>query len=148
MSEKNKSIFPERIAFVDDDEDIRYLARCGFEEQEDIVFMTCQSGEELLLRIRELQPDLIILDMRLKGMDGVDTLQALREHPDAMDIPVVFITGKQDLNMIERYHRLGVIGVIHKPVNPSELALKIMEIWRKKDGKENQDEAPTEKEND
>ena len=136
MAQETQSMFPERIVFVDDDEDIRYLARCGFEEQDDIVFMTCQSGEELLLRIRELQPDLIILDMRLNGMDGVDTLEALREHPDAEDIPVIFITGKQDLHMLERYYRLGVIGVIHKPVNPSEIALKIMEIWRKRGGEQ------------
>ncbi|NCC22783.1 MAG: response regulator [Alphaproteobacteria bacterium] len=121
--------FPGRIALVDDDEDFRRMMRVAFDEQQELVFMTCGSGEELILRIRELQPDLVLLDMRMPRIDGVETLRRLRDHEDATDVPVILLTGAHKLSMQGEYERLGVIGVVHKPVDPVSLYEKIGEIW-------------------
>jgi CheY-like chemotaxis protein len=123
--------FPGRIVLVDDDGEFRQMMRAGFETQNDIVFMTCQGGKELLMRLRELQPELVVLDLRMPETDGVDTIAALRGHEDGKDVPVIFLTSVKEMAMDEIYQRLGVIGVIHKPVTTADFPARIETIWNK-----------------
>ncbi|GJL85217.1 MAG: response regulator [Micavibrio sp.] len=131
------SEFPERVVCIDDDIDLRQLVRVSLEEaEEDIVLVTCGSGEEFIARIRELQPDLILLDMLMPDMSGPDLMEKLRDMPDATGVPFIFLTGKAKLVMTDHYKALGAIGVIHKPFDPVELPNVIREMWATRLGAE------------
>jgi len=129
------SDFPKRIVYVDDDQTMRGLVReCLERSGEDIVLVTCSNGEELMSRIRELQPDLILLDMVMPDMDGPATLEALKSDRDSANIPVIFLTGKSKLVMVEDYRSLGALGVIHKPFEPKLFPELIKEMWTNRFG--------------
>jgi CheY-like chemotaxis protein len=123
--------FPKRLVFVDDEPDIRRVVRDIIERvYPDIMLVTCASGEELLSRLRELQPDLILLDLRMPVMSGPDVVQMLRKREEGMNVPVIFVTGATRLEMTDEYKELGVIGVIHKPFDVMKLPNTIGEFWR------------------
>ncbi len=122
--------FPERLVFVDDEQDLREMVRATIEDAGyKGAFAACGSGEELLSRIRVLQPELILLDLKMPGMDGPDVMAALHAHPDATGTPIVLCTGSLKLEMVELYRPLGVVGVIHKPLDLDNLMSNIQELW-------------------
>jgi CheY-like chemotaxis protein len=122
--------FPQRLVFVEDQASVRKLVREALELAGlDIAFVTCSSGEELLNRLRELQPELILLDLKMPKMSGPDILDALRKSPDGIRVPVLFMTGTK-VEMTDHYRALGVIGVLHKPFDIEKLPEQIGELWR------------------
>ena len=117
-----------KILIVDDDEDIRTVSeivarRVG---QWDVVLAA--SGEEALERARAEQPDVILLDVMMPGMDGLETLTKLRDDSTTSSIPVIFLTAKAQSHEVERYLALGVDGVIVKPFEAMALPDEIRRI--------------------
>ncbi len=124
------SDFPQRIVYVDDDQQMRQLVRDSLESGEDeSILVTCGGGQELIARFRELQPDLIILDVIMPDMDGLEVIKTLSEDPDKKDVPIVLLTGKTKLTMENDYKALGAIGIIHKPFDALEFPTMIKAIW-------------------
>lgn len=122
---------PERIVYVDDDKLLRKTVQQALEKAgQDIVLVTCSTGQELLSRFRELQPDVILLDLIMPDMDGPEVLERLSEARDGFVTPVIFVTKKSKVVMTEEYKRLGVIGVIHKPFNPDKLPQAVAAMWK------------------
>lgn len=123
--------FPERIVYVEDEPDIRRIVREALERAHPgIVLVTCASGQELLSRFRELQPSLILLDLKMPGLSGPDVLEKLQKIPEGAGVPVIFVTGKTKVEMMENYESLGVIGVIHKPFQLAEFPAQIERLWK------------------
>ncbi len=123
--------FPKRLVFVDDEKDVRRVVRDIIERiHPDIMLVTCATGEELLNRLRELQPDLILLDLRMPDMSGPDIVHELRAREEGASVPVIFMTGATKIAMNDEYKELGVIGVIHKPFEVMKLPEDIGTLWR------------------
>ncbi len=81
------------------------------------------SGEEGLARARELRPDIVFLDIRLPGKDGLEVLQALREDPDTAAIPVVILSNYGERELVDRGLRLGALEFLIKAhTTPSSLS--------------------------
>ncbi len=114
-----------RILHVDDEDDIREIARIALEAFGGFSVTEARSGREGLALAAELRPDLILLDVMMPGMDGPDTLRALRADPATAAIPVVFMTAKAHRSELERYRSMGVQGVIAKPFDPVTLAAEV-----------------------
>ncbi len=126
------SDLPKRIVCIDDEPQIRELVRDALERlDEEIVLVTCGSGQELISRFQELQPDLVLLDAVMPNMNGPDTVEALREQAHGAEVPIIFLTGKIKLVMTDSYKSLGIIGVIHKPFDPLEFPEMIRDLWQK-----------------
>lgn len=122
--------FPQRLIYVDDDEDMRTIVRESLSRSiDDFVLVTCASGEELLHRLDEIQPDVILLDLSMPGMSGPDIMEKLQQNETYAKIPIIFMTGKDKVEMIDDYKALSVLGVIHKPFETSKLAEQISAIW-------------------
>lgn len=122
---------PERIVYVDDEQDLREIVRETLEaEGYEGALATCGSGKELFDRLRVLQPELIMLDLKMPDMDGLDIVQKLKLTDEASETPLIFVTGEMRLEMIEKYQPLGVIGVIHKPINIDEFPEQLRKIWK------------------
>lgn len=88
-------------------------------------------GETGLARARELRPDIVFLDIRLPGKDGLEVLQALREDPDTASIPVVILTNYGERELVDRGLRLGALEFLIKAhTTPSSLSDGIA-LWLK-----------------
>lgn len=113
---------PIRILYVDDEADIRGIIDYALEDEPDIVLESCESGQEALNKAGDFQPDLILLDVMMPGMDGPTTLKKLRELTQTRTTPVIFVTAKVQPNEVEQFKSLGAIDVIAKPFDPISLA--------------------------
>ncbi|MFC3852013.1 response regulator [Salinispirillum marinum] len=118
-----------RIMYVEDDPSIQRLVQLTLERVGGFQVQVCDSGEQALRDVSEFKPDLILLDVMMPGMDGPQTLAALREAPTTERIPVVFMTAKAGADEVRQLMAMGVQGVIIKPFNPMTLAAEIQTIW-------------------
>lgn len=119
------------ILYVEDEPDIRTVACLALEALGGFNVEVCSSGDEALQRAPELNPQLILLDVMMPGMDGPATLKALRQLPQFVATPVIFMTAKVQANEIAVYKALGAADVIPKPFDPMTLAAKVLEIWER-----------------
>jgi DNA-binding response OmpR family regulator len=117
----------KRILLVEDEPDIQVIARLALEAVGGFEVEVCSSGAQALTAVAPFAPDLVLLDVMMPGMDGPSTLRELR----AIDIvvPIVFITAKARAHEVAKYKALGAIGVVAKPFDPMELAIKVRNIW-------------------
>ncbi|HET9446663.1 MAG TPA: response regulator, partial [Steroidobacteraceae bacterium] len=123
-----------RILYVDDDDSMRELVRTALADQSEFTVVTCSSGFEALIIVGQLRPDLILLDVSMPRLDGVETLECLREMELGHHTPVVFVGA--GLSQMER-RRLQVAGaadVIPVPFDPARLPQLIRSIWSHIDG--------------
>lgn len=94
--------------------------------RDDYAIVAANSGEKALaLAQRKPQPDLILLDIKMPGMDGYSVLARLKANPDTADIPVIFVTALAEAADEARGLTLGVADYITKPVNPDLLHLRV-----------------------
>ncbi|MCP5104080.1 MAG: response regulator [bacterium] len=119
----------KKIMYVDDDADLRKIAKLSLAVKGGFDVHVCESGEKALTDVTEFQPDLIILDVIMPDMDGPETLTALRNLPEISQVPIFFMTARLQPDELNRYKRLGAAGVIRKPFHPMTLADKINELW-------------------
>jgi CheY-like chemotaxis protein len=118
-----------RILLVEDDPDIRLVATMALESVGGFSIVSCGSGAEALARFGEAAPDLVLLDVMMPGMDGPETLAALRRLPGG-GVPVVFMTARVQAGEIAGYREMGAVDVIAKPFDPMTLSETVRQIWR------------------
>lgn len=118
-----------RILLVDDEEDIRTVAKLSLEALGGFTVIECPSGQAAAEMASQEKPDLILLDVMMPGMDGPATLRHLRDHSSTKAIPVIFMTAKVQPQEVTAYKNLGAIAVVAKPFDPMTLAREIKEIW-------------------
>lgn len=121
----------ERILCVEDEPDIQAVTRLALETVGGFEVMLCSSGQEALEKASTFNPDLILLDVMMPGMDGPTTLQHLRTDPATANIPVVFLTAKVQPAEIDYFRSLGALDVISKPYDPLTLASCLNDIWNR-----------------
>lgn len=114
-----------RVLVIDDYQDMLALVKVSLEQLTEWRVMTALSGQEGLIKVLINQPDAILLDLMMPGMDGIAFLQALRTYPQGESIPVVLLTASINLPPTDQLLMLGVKGVIAKPFDPFMLAMKL-----------------------
>jgi CheY-like chemotaxis protein len=119
----------QRILMVEDETDIQEVAKLALEAVGGFTVEICSSGNEALERAPQFNPDLILLDVMMSGMDGPTTLIHLREIPALAQTPVIFMTAKVQPQEVARYQALGALDVISKPFDPMMLSEQVTAIW-------------------
>ncbi|GGD54273.1 response regulator [Croceicoccus pelagius] len=114
-----------KVLYVDDEADIREIACLSLELDPSLEVRACASGAEGIAVATAWQPDLILLDVMMPGMDGPSTLSHLRDAPETASIPVVFITARVQPGESDNYIALGAVGVLAKPFDPMTLAEQV-----------------------
>ena len=117
------------ILYVEDDLHVRTTAKLVLEVLGKFEVRDCGSGREALHAARDFQPDLILLDMMMPELDGLNTLEMLRRMPHLKNTPALFVTGLTNPADIARYVQAGAIGVIPKPVIPLRLTGQLHTLW-------------------
>ena len=87
--------------------------------------ITIPSGEKLLLSLRKVKPDLILLDVEMPGISGYDALKQIKANPETADIPVIFLTGKNETENELQGLSLGAVDYITKPFSQSILLKRV-----------------------
>jgi DNA-binding response OmpR family regulator len=111
-----------RVLIVDDNRDILWvveviLKRYGFE------VMSTLKGEEVLSKTKMFSPQLILLDVFLSGIDGIDICNTLKSTPETKDIPVIMISAHTNFKEVKKFCRAD--DFMSKPFDANELVRKI-----------------------
>jgi CheY-like chemotaxis protein len=114
-----------RILHVDDEPDIREVVELSLGLDPDFTVQGCCSGREALAIAAEWEPDIILLDVMMPGLDGPATLAQLRQNAETAQFPVVFMTARTQAREVARFWALGAAGVIAKPFDPMTLAASL-----------------------
>ena len=117
-----------RVLLIDDEELIREVAEVSLAQVGGWEVLTASSGEEGLGKAVAEQPDAILLDVMMPGLDGPSTLARLQADPATASIPVVFLTAKVRQSEQQRWTDLGAAGVLVKPFDPMLLADQVAEM--------------------
>lgn len=128
MKELNK------IMYAEDEPDIRMIVQVAIEATSPCQIAFAENGQDLLDKVEDFMPDLIMLDVMMPEMDGPTALKKLRENPATKDIPVIFMTAKAQVHELEELKSLGVVDVLTKPFDPIQLYTNIKEIWDRTNG--------------
>jgi DNA-binding response OmpR family regulator len=118
------------VLAVDDEAGILRLIKLELEEQGFHV-LTAEGGEEALRIASEHRPDIVLLDIMMPDIDGLEVMRRLREQIDA---PVILVTAKDTDTAKIRGLELGADDYIAKPFNPDELAARIRAVLRRLQG--------------
>ncbi len=121
----------QRVLHVEDEADIRAVAKMALEEIGAFDVRSCASGPEALAQAPGFAPDLILIDVMMPGMDGPTTMRALRQLKVAAETPIVFMTAKAQPREIDELLSFGATDVIVKPFDPMTLAERVQAAWRK-----------------
>lgn len=107
-----------KLLIVDDEPDVREFAKSFFKKR-DIEVLTASGGLQALSLIGQDNPDLVLLDVRMEEMSGIEVLRELRSRGNTSKI--IMVTGVEDDEVVIEANQLGVIGYIHKPLVLDEL---------------------------
>jgi two-component system OmpR family response regulator len=118
-----------RILLVEDDPDMQEVTALLLSSVGEV--RTCGSAAEALQAAQEFDPDLILLDVMMPGLDGQGAFAAFRQMPATANTPVIFVTACVQPGEISEYRQLGSLGVIPKPFDPDTLAETIQEMWER-----------------
>ena len=111
---------PKKILAVDDERHIVRLVQVNLEKHGYEV-VTAYDGKEALAKIESEKPDLVVLDVMMPFMDGIEVLQTLRKNPATRDLPVIMLTAKAQDADVFRGWSSGADCYLTKPFNPMEL---------------------------
>ena len=123
MTQKN-------ILLIDDEETIQEVVQVGIEIEAGWQVAIASSGLAGIDLAQLQQPDVILLDVMMPGMDGIDTLSHLKNNARTSSIPVIFLTAKAQAVEKKEFQTLGVVDVITKPFNSMTLASQIAKVMK------------------
>jgi len=116
------------ILSVDDDEFNQALASSIFEEFENVTVLEAGNGKEALDMLDSEVVDVILLDILMPIMNGIETLKRLKSNPEYKNIPVIVVTSKEEEKRTT--YQLGADDFISKPYSPEELKLRVFNHLR------------------
>ena len=115
------------VLIVDDESAIRLICRLNLSSSGFGTFEAAD-GESAIGVARAEQPDLILLDLMLPGMDGWQVAQRLAEAAETREIPILFLSARSDRSDENRAFELGGVGYITKPFDPNVLTETVRDV--------------------
>lgn len=123
----------KRVLIIDDEEDIREVAALALEATAGWTVFTAGSGVEGIAVATKEQPDAILMDVMMPGVDGPTTFRTMQDNRLIAHIPVLLLTAKVQGVDQRRFASLGLAAVLFKPFDPMTLASQISEALGWKD---------------
>ncbi|MFW5871902.1 MAG: response regulator [bacterium] len=119
------------ILVVDDNKDIRYTIKTSLESIDGSYKVEeATSGEDCIKKLSEKKPDIILMDVMMPGMDGMETTIKIKENPDYKDIKIIYLTAKTD-SLTKGMGALSGEDFIEKPFVPEDLDKRIKGALKK-----------------
>ena len=118
----------KRVLIIDDDDDVREATQICLEVINDWEIFTASSGRQGLIEAIANQPDLILLDVMMPDMDGLETFTELQANSVTRPIPVILLTAKAQPAELRSFTQLQVSDIITKPYDPFDLSLRVAQV--------------------
>lgn len=119
---------PETILFVDDDAGLLRLHQLVLKGKVGCDICVAQTGQDAIEQIKRQRPALVILDLMMPEMNGIEVCRWIRAQPELAAIPVVILTGLDDKAVHLTARESGANAIWQKPLAPSELKARISQI--------------------
>jgi DNA-binding response OmpR family regulator len=120
---------PTRILVVDDDPILREFSKVYLTTPAALV-ETAEGVDDAVERMRQDSFDIVLIDIEMPGRDGYDLLQIIRDDPATVTLPVMMLTGREDIASIDHSYELGATAFTTKPVNWRQLSYQIRYLLR------------------
>ncbi len=118
-----------RILIVDDDAKLRFVLKAGLGTTGFEVFEAVD-GLDGLQKAQKIQPDIIVMDISMPRMDGLETTRALQENPQTRDIPILILTARSNTEDVVVALEAGAQDYLRKPFDITELQARIRTLHR------------------
>jgi two-component system alkaline phosphatase synthesis response regulator PhoP len=138
---KSRLMSRERILVVDDEEDLLELVNYNL-SREGFRVECVASGEAALAAARKNLPDLVVLDLLLPSVDGLEVCRLLKNDPKTKHIPIIMLTAKSEESDMVTGLELGADDYMTKPFSPRVLLARVKAILRRKAKEATDDESP------
>lgn len=117
----------QSVLIVDDEPMARtllrlMLVRAGFNVSE------AEDGFDALEKVQSSQPDIILLDVMMPGMDGFSVCEELRQREETSNLPIIMLSAKTDLDSINKGLRVGATKYLTKPISPEDLTRHVNDV--------------------
>ena len=113
------------VLITEDDADVRIITKLSLSRIAHLQVSEAANGAEAISQVTSNNFDVILLDVMMPGMDGHEVCRRLKRDPKTADIPVIFLTARNEREDEELGFELGAVDYLVKPVNADELAAKI-----------------------
>ena len=124
----------EKVVVIEDEPDIREVTEHNLAREGYHVYSS-PDGEKGLRLVREKSPDLVLLDLMLPGLDGIEVCRELKAARETRAIPVIMVTAKGEESDIVLGLGMGADDYIAKPFSPKELIARVKAVLRRGPGK-------------
>ncbi|MBN1157035.1 response regulator [Candidatus Woesearchaeota archaeon] len=116
---------PKRIMIVDDEKNLRELVKAIF-NAEGIVVIEADSGKECLKMLKTEKPDLILMDIMMPRLSGIETIKKIRKNPKTKRMKIIFLTVMKTTETAKsELSKLNVLDYIVKPFNIDDLVKRV-----------------------
>lgn len=132
----------KNILIVEDEEDILALVHYNL-SRDGFQVATATTGEEGVQQARREHPDLMILDLMLPGMDGLEVCETLKKDRELRDIPIVMLTAKGEESDIVKGLEMGAADYVTKPFSPKVLLARVKAVLRRYEQGDETEHVPT-----
>ncbi len=126
---KTVTLIAKQVLVVDDDPAIRLLIRACL-EKDGFLVMDAENGEAAILQFEALKPDAVLLDVVMPGLDGYEVCRILRKYPEGKHLPILMVTGLDDIDSIHQSFDAGATDFITKPINWTLLTYHVKYMLR------------------
>jgi two-component system phosphate regulon response regulator PhoB len=127
----------EKIVVIEDEPDILELLQFNL-GREGYEVAAAGTGSEGLATVRRETPDLVLLDLLLPGVDGLDVCRQLRADPETRDVPIIMVTAKGEESDVVLGLGLGADDYVQKPFSPRELIARVRAVLRRTGAREDE----------
>jgi len=121
---------PSKVLVADDNPQNRELLEAYLEDIDNVTTLSATNGDETLAKVRDDNPDLILLDVMMPRMSGYEVCKQLKSDPATRDIPIIMVTALHEMTDIERGVEVGTNDFITKPVNRVDLVTRVKSLLR------------------
>lgn len=119
----------QNILCVDDEQDILDIVQMCLSEIGNYNVTVIDSVVDAVYRLPSINPDLILMDMMMPSMNGMEAIRQVRAQEKFRDIPIVLMTARVQASEVQDYMTGGATAVIAKPFDPMTLAEQVQAIW-------------------
>ncbi len=122
----------KKVLIIDDEDDYLKITKLNLEETNNYEVMTLPSAKDIISSIHSFKPDIILLDMRMSAVGGVEACEMLNEDQLGSRIPIIIVSAlDKNADRLKAY-KVGVVDYISKPAGKNELIVKIEKALRYK----------------
>ena len=131
-AQQHEDVQPVRVVLIEDDADLRRVVQLTLQFGASWNVRTAPDGPAGIALVKQLRPDIVLVDLMMPGMDGYEVCRRLVSDDATKRIPIVLLTARQNLDP-ERVRESGARGVITKPFDLDALAPAILRLTSEED---------------